>query len=85
MHDCETKVCNHKEVKYCNKCQKVHCKCGKVWGEKEYVYPQYDSNTVPVFFSPPIPYCGTTTAPRVSTWDNSGTWGISTTDLPQNY
>ena len=29
MHRCE---CNHVELRYCSKCDKVYCTCGKEWG-----------------------------------------------------
>lgn len=38
MHDCKCE-CKHKKVRYCSKCQKVHCiDCGKEWHEQTTVW-----------------------------------------------
>lgn len=65
-HEC----CKH-ELAHCDGCETVYCKkCGKRWGEKEYVYiPAY---VLPVQLTPypsytyPTIWCGTGMGNRTS-------------------
>ncbi|KKN06252.1 hypothetical protein LCGC14_1079130 [marine sediment metagenome] len=38
MHKCTG--CKHTELKYCEQCDKVYCKCGREWGDLPYLYYQ---------------------------------------------
>ncbi len=48
MHICTE--CKHTELKYCEQCDKVYCKCGKEWG-----------GVTPYLYYQPFTYPGTTT------------------------
>lgn len=54
-HKCDH-GCKHENVKYCEKCGKVHClKCGMEWPQQEFKY--YPPVYVPTIWSEPyIPY-----------------------------
>jgi hypothetical protein len=68
MHKCNH-GCEHKNVKYCDQCGKVHCMdCGREWGEKEYIYTLPYINVPSVW--EPIPEWGPNTTDIYTTSDD---------------
>lgn len=63
--------CKHDRLKFCEKCQKVHClDCGKEW-------PQYDFSQPYIPYVPYIPYYKPINIPSV--WYGDNTYGNSIT------